>query len=136
MKPTITLEGKKYNLWFKHCNLQHAYQLGRQNKISQTKLSDQEEFVYTNYVTAFEAGQIKEHAWDGRLVQGAKHNVRSTIGNMFNGCTICYIEDENRNVVATGYSFCDYNDTFQRKEGRKWATKRAVREFFKKKYES
>ena len=60
---------------------------------------------------AIRLGQVKEHVIDGPIVVGA---------------TRCYLEDENRKVVAVGYAFCSWEDQFNKAKGRQISLSRAI----------
>lgn len=83
---------------------------------------------------AINFGQIDIHACDKRyLEKSSLHNVFSDYYAplVFNGATICEIENESREIIARGYSFCSANDQFNKKVGRQIAFGRAKKELIK-----
>jgi hypothetical protein len=68
-----------------------------------------------------------------RFGQIKKYRSRKNVQTVYygNGFTVCHVEDENRNVLVTGYSFCGPLDQFNKKVGRHIAIGRGMRELKK-----
>lgn len=111
---TINVDGKEYRLQFRHIHF--GQDIGVE--ACAERLTD----VFRE---AFKAGQVKLHAYyeehDDEMFTPC------IIAISLNGATVCYVEDEDRNVLSTGYSFCSVNDQFDKKRGRQIAMGRALR---------
>lgn len=120
----VKLNDVEYKLWFKHVNLDGL--IREEWRVACERLDKL-------YLAAYNAGQVTIHAIADR--EGLNSSQRARLAQLtpnsagIHAATVCFIEDEDRNVVATGYSFCSASDQFNKKLGRQIAFNRAVRAF-------
>lgn len=101
----VTVDGIRYKVRFQHA---HFNQWPRKFTVDEIKAIIEENYYDAALIEQVDRAQGLFSAWK------------------FNGCTKCLVEDESRNVVAKGYSFCSHKDQFSKKIGRKIAMNRAL----------
>ena len=108
---TVNFNGEELRTQFRH--------------ITPDRNKNFDEVVTQAFSDAFLSGQVNVHVRDKNV------DVRNIAPYVFNAATVCYLEDENRQVKAIGYSFCSSNDQFSKDRGRKIALNRALHELSK-----
>ena len=123
---TVKINGEEFNLQFRHVN--------NSNPGSYIKAAENGVQMAECYKSAYISGQIDLHAYEQRMIDDSGMTINELvdprlISTTLNGATVCHIENDQREVLATGYSFCSEEDQFNKKLGRQIALGRAIAEF-------
>ena len=106
---TIVIDDKPLGVFFQHA---HMGQLD--DDVGMEKYDEVRLRIENALNEAFKAGQIRAHSTMGLPDISVE------------GVTVCFLEDEDRNIVSTGYAFCSVNDQFNKERGRNVSLSRAI----------